>query len=555
MEKKKIFKYAGFCFMLLFLMVPEVGAGWEDMEVLKYNFDISATPRNEGWGASIVFNPIEGEFMTVWHTAGPLRDDCEPGDDHECTGRFNSIDSQRISPDGELLGNPIELSPPDERVKNRPSLAHNIFTNEYLTATPIEDPPTPFELYISRIDSMGALQYGPERLLEGGGGRVMLPAFVFNPVRREYLLLYDDNNIFNTWLNNIGFILDENGTPVHGPFEVGNQVGDFYSQRAAYNPTNDTYLVVWEDFRHVTDWMYEPCDIYGALLDADGKMIAEISVMDDYFDDNGTPGGSDQRVPVACYNPDRNEFLVAWRDDKDTLDDYGIMGRFIDPEGIPKGPEFVVLDGPGMQGTIELIYVEEEKKYFASWTDTRHASDPREYYFLSDDADIYASWLDETGRQIGDEITLCEEPDVQMHPHMDYDPVMKRFLIVWGDWNAPNDYGAGEELEGLTSDMPGDVRGTIYGIPSFLSGRVVEKGTGDPEEGARVLVIGPSLPVLKKTNVGGWWNIPKDSQRNGRYLIIVLNGLRLVIKSVTYEGEPLEVTIEAGSRGKTSMGM
>jgi hypothetical protein len=325
-------------------------------------------------------------------------------------------------------------------------------------------------------------------------------------------------------------------------------VGDFYSQRAAYNPTNDTYLVVWEDFRNVTNWVWEPCDIYGALLDADGKMIVEIPVLDDYFDDNGTPGGSDQRVPVACYNPDRNEFLVAWRDDKDTLDDYGIMGRFIDPEGIPKGPEFVVLDGPGMQGTIELIYVEEEKKYFASWTDTRHASDPREYYFLSDDADIYASWLDETGRQIGDEITLCEEPDVQMHPHMDYDPVMKRFLITWGDWNAPNDYGVGEEFEeGLTSDIPGDVRATIYGIPSFLTVRVVESATGDPVESALALVIGPSLPTLKQTNVGGWFNIEENSHPAGKYLVVVFKlGYPMAIRIVNYTGESLRETIELG---------
>ena len=95
-------------------------------------------------------------------------------------------------------------------------------------------------------------------------------------------MVYSDRNIFNDeYLNLIGFILDENGNTIHGPFPVGNQVGDFYAPDGAYNPANDTYLIVWEDFRNVPDWLY-PCDIYGALIDAeDGTMIKEIAVIDD----------------------------------------------------------------------------------------------------------------------------------------------------------------------------------------------------------------------------------------------------------------------------------
>jgi hypothetical protein len=539
MKKKEILRCAVLCCMLLVLTVPDVSAGWEEMEVLKFNFEVSASPRHE-WGTSIEHNPIDGEFITLWRTGGQLRDDCEPGDDSECTGNFSSIDGRRISPDGELLGNPMQLSPPDPlRGMNGPGIAYNIFSNEYLTATPIKQPSGPFELHISRIDSLGATQYGPVRLHEGGGGAVMLPMVIFNPLRRNYLVAYNDS-IFNANLNNIGFILDESGSPIKGPFEIGNQVGDFYAQRGAYNPTNDTYLIVWEDFRHVIDWMYDPCDVYGALLDGDGTMIMEIPVVDDY----GTPDGSDQRVPVACYNPDKNEYLVAWRDDSDILDNYGIMGIIMDPDGTLKGPEFVMLDGPGMQGTIELLYVEEEKKYLASWTDTRDAADPGLYYFLSDNADIYARWLDDTGRPIGDEILLTDEPGVQMHPHMAYDSVMQRFFIAWQDWSAPNDYPALPGAPGIASDRVGDVSGTIYGMPSFLTARVVEQGTGTPIEDARVIIIGPGLLEMETTNVGGWCNIVKDSQRNGKYFIIALNGLRMAMQSVTYAGEPLQITIE-----------
>jgi len=538
MKKKKIFKYAGICFALLLLMAPDICLGWDDgMEVLNYYFDIDTTPRHQ-WGPKLDYNPIDNEFMLVWRSGGPLRDDCEEGDDEECTGDFKTVNGQRVSPDGELLGDLIQWSPPEPLMKGYARIAHNVFTNEYMV-TFVWGPGTPrAEQYIARVDSMGNMKGEPKRLNEGGD--VLLTELTFNPTRREYLVVYNDR-YFNESLNNVGFILDESGNPIHGPFPVGEQVGDFYAPSAAYNSANDTYLVVWEDFRHVTDWLYEPCDIYGTLLDAEGKTIKDIAIVDDH----DMPGGSDQRVPEVEYNPNRNEFLIAWRDDDPALDNYGIMGMIIGPDGTPKGPEFLVIDPPGMQGIMELLYIEDEKKYFGNWTDTRDATDPGLYYFLSDRADIYAIWLDESGRPIGDEIPISTEPEVQMHAEMAYDPVMKRFIFAWYDYYAPNDYGIEEEATTISSDIPGDVRGTIYGAPSFLSGRVVEEGTGNPVEGALTMVMGPSLPAFKETNVGGWFNVVKNSQPNGKYLVIALKlGCLPAIQLVNYAGDPVRETIE-----------
>ena len=161
----------------------------------------------------------------------------------------------------------------------------------------------------------------------------MLPMVIFNPQRREYLVLYNDKNIFNEYLNNVGFILDENAEIVKGPFEVGNQGGDMYAQRVAYNSIDDTYLVVWEDFRNVRNDWTAPCDIYGALLDAEGGMIAEIPIADDH----GMEDEGDARVPAPVYNPDKNEFLVVFKDIKDSLDDAAVIGRFVNADGTLAG--------------------------------------------------------------------------------------------------------------------------------------------------------------------------------------------------------------------------
>ena len=464
MKKKIIFKYAVFCFTLLLFMVPEVSANWEDYEVLKQNFEIESTPPRNQWFPWVEYNSTDDEFMVLWRSSGPLRDDCDPGDEYECTADFHSIDGRRVSTDGVPLGGSIQIAPPDEGYKNGPRFAYNMFTNEYMVVGPVADTPISFdvELMIARINNVGGIQYGLTPIYPGGGSEAMLPIVVFNPTRREYLVVYSDRNIFNAYLNTVGFILDENGTPIHGPFPVGNQLGDYYAPRAACNPTNNTYLVVWEDFRHVTDWLTEPCDVYGALLDAEGNMIVEIPVAVD----PGMPGEGNQRVPLPIYNPDKNEFLVVYKDEDPLIGivvEGWISGRIINADGTPKGPNFLIEDHPRIQHWPDVEYVEEEKKYFMVWNDFRNDGQPYATpFYLSPRMDVYARWLDDTGSPIGDEIIIAEAEEGtenwKFAPVIAYSPIKKCFLITWYDRLAigPNT---------PFSDAPADIRGTLYGIP------------------------------------------------------------------------------------------
>ena len=290
----------------------------------------------------------------------------------------------------------------------------------------------------------------------------MLPEVIFNPTRREYLVVYSDRNIYNAHLNLIGFILNESGTPIHGPFPIGNQLGDYYAPRVAYNPTNDTYLVVWEDFRNVADWL-EPCDIYGVLLDADGNMIVEIPVIDDA----GMPGEEDQRVPVPVYNPDKNEFLVVGKTAQlGLISSSGVIfGRFINADGTLPGPAFTIVDEPRVQHWPDIKYIEGEKKYFMVWNDCRNDGQPiDDPWYRSPAIDVYARWLDDTGNPLGDEILIAEREGTgdnwKQVPLMAYSPVAKRFLIAWYDRLA-----ATEEGDSPFSGAPSDVRATLYGVP------------------------------------------------------------------------------------------
>ena len=77
--------------------------------------------------------------------------------------------------------------------------------------------------------------------------------------------------------------------------------------------------------------------------------------------------------------------------------------------------------------------------------------------------DIYARWLDESGNQVGDEITIVDSENWQWCSEVAYDPVMKRFLVAWYDYNPVDDYDVPPSTGWVAS--PSDVRGTLYGVP------------------------------------------------------------------------------------------
>jgi len=546
MKKKGIFRYVAFCFTLLLLLVPDICVGWEIMD---YYFPLDDSPRNQYY-PWIEYNPVDNEFMGVWRTSGRLRDDCDPSDEYECSHSFHTIDGRRASSDGALPGELFQLSPPEQGWKMVPRCAHNIFTNEYLVAfttgteghTNENIPNARMDIVI--MDNVGNIRYGPRHLLDEGGG-AMLPVVVFNPVEREYLVVYNDSKIFSDYKNNVGFILDENGNTIKGPFLVGSSqslTGDQYAPLAAYNSAENTYFIVWEDFRHVANWM-EPCDIYGGLFDADGNMIFEVTILDDHDKE----GGGDQRVPNVAYNSHKNEYLVVWEDPAPPIDNKGINGVIVNADGTLAGPVFVVEDHHRIQHWPSLVYIEEEKKYFISWTDTRNdglpADDP---WFFSENMDIYGRWLDDTGNPVGEEIELCLEEGNQSSGVVSYNPLMKRIMVAWYDRNAPGDYSSiSTDPDDLWAETPGNVTATLYGKPSFLTAHVVAKKTGVPVKGAIALVIGPTLPIVEKTNEYGWFNIVENSHPSGIYLVMAFKlGYPVSFQLVNYTGEPLDVTIE-----------
>jgi hypothetical protein len=181
-----------------------------------------------------------------------------------------------------------------------------------------------------------------------------------------------------------------------------------------------------------------------------------------------------------------------------------------------------------------------------TWTDTRNDGlDPGDPWYFSEKMDIYAGWFNDRGRQIGSDFALCDCEGNQSSGVVSYNPLMKRFLVTWYDRHAPDDWGiVNPNPSDPFGEIPSDVRATIYGLPSFLTVKVVEGGTGNPVEGAMALVVGPSLPAFRETNAGGWFNIEKGFRFNGPYLVMVFKeGYQMALELVNYRGESQELTV------------
>jgi hypothetical protein len=444
-----------------------------------------------------------------------------------------SLHAHRIAPNGNLLGDSfipaLDISP---EKKILPTPAHNMFTNEYMIALARNNNPA-----VAIIAGDGTLISDAE-VISFNPATTSHPTIVFNTQRREYLITWNDSRNGNADI--FGIIVDQEGKVIKEDFLISDAKGGQINPFSCYNPTDDTYLVNWEDFRHVSTWT-ENSNIYGALLNGEGTIITDDIPM---CEDSGMEDEGDQRHNNIAYNSKRNEFLVSWTDMRPSLNNVGIVGRIINSDGSLGEKELILADAPEAQIFPHLVYVEEQNMYFAIWEDNRN-DQPDTYWRDAANLDIYAQWLTPGGVPSGPDIPICTEEGIQRYSRVIYNPVMERFLVVWQD--VVDESGLGDD-DGHIKEPGGDIFGAIHGVPSFLLSQVVEKESGNPLKDAWVLVLGPSLLSLKTTNDGGWFNIAENSQPPGPYMIMVFKfGYLFALEFVNYTGEPLQTTIEMAS--------
>jgi len=421
-----------------------------DMVFLSEKIEIAANPNLAEWIPRISYNSLDDEFLVVWTEQG-VREQDGPSLYGIVAQRFSSLGEKIASsfgPAGDPVGNIILLPTPE----------HDMSTNEYLIAYTMSG--VGFDQFGSIINTTGTIMKQPFPISQQPRSQ-MHSSVAFNTQDREFFVVYNSSESGSPDIK--GVILDENGTPVTGELMINDTEGDQYNPYIAYNPTDNTYLMNWEDFRNVPTWK-ENGEIYGALLDSDGNVLVnDIAMIDDF----GEADEGDQRLNEVEHNPDKNEFFVCWTDTAPSLNNIGVRGRMIASDGTLAGPIFVVADTISPQIHPHPVYVPTQKQYFILWEDGRNAEDPNADWSTIADLDIYGKWMSPNGMFFSEEIVFCEEPGIQRYASISYAEKTDRMLVAWQDvvdedlQLGETDDQAGQHVR----EQGGNIYAIVYGSP------------------------------------------------------------------------------------------
>ena len=485
------------------------------------------------WFPSSAYNTVENEFCLFYRISGFL-------DPEQPETWMSGLNGRRVSHNGEAQGEPIaSLTEYGTGIQAWAKPSYNPFKNEYMVSFILAQEETGWDLFAVIIDAQGNNLSG-KITVSAIDAQAQHPFIVFNPTRKVYFITWDDNR--NGGRDVFGIMLDESGNVDTEEFVVCDARGDQIFTDMVLNTKDSSCLITWEDFRHVENWR-EPGDIYGALVSATGQILKkDIPVCDDHGTDNA--GG--QWVQHQTYNSKADNFFVVWEDGRSTVQDYGIYARIINANGAPAGEDFELVDHPNAQEFCSVSYHEKTDRILAVWDDQRDADPNSEDEMEKTKRDIYARWFFPDGEPDGQEIPFEIQDGEQRNPKIIYNPLMDRFLIAWRNYNVEEGGGSEDPIgDGHITEAPGNVEGMLYGMPSFLLARIVDKDTAATIEGACTIMLGIGTAKLTKTNEGGWFNIEKNSQAEGIYLVVVFRlGYYPAMQFVEYTGEPLHITIE-----------
>jgi len=128
-----------------------------------------------------------------------------------------------------------------------------------------------------------------------------------------------------------------------------------------------------------------------------------------------------QADPSVAYNPDEDEYLVVWWDERGS--DTDIYGQLFSASGIPQGDNFVVSNATGEQSYPVVAYNSTDHNYMVVWRDKRGGA---EY-------DAYGQVISATGVLSGANFAVNTDSNDQKPWDLVYDPNANHYLVVWVD--------------------------------------------------------------------------------------------------------------------------
>ena len=240
--------------------------------------------------------------------------------------------------------------------------------------------------------------------IAGGPSTQTTPALAFASSAGVYLLAWADAATGvqgRLWSPAAGFQSE--------PFTIAPASYDPSGPQVAYSSSADEFLVVWYDFRDGLP------DVFARRVTPEGGLVGdEITV-------SGATNA--QYLPTVAYNPDDDEYLVAWSDRRSS-GATDIYGQRVASDGTLIGMEISICTASGDQWNPAVAFGSTRGEYLVVWEDWRdNPAQPT----------LYAQRVAADGSLVGDNFTILPDAFDLWHPSVAYSPAADRFIVVWED--------------------------------------------------------------------------------------------------------------------------
>jgi len=149
-----------------------------------------------------------------------------------------------------------------------------------------------------------------------------------------------------------------------------------------------------------------------------------LSFMGNNFNITPSTNTSSQMASSVAYNPNRDQWLVVWKDDRPTTG-VAIYGRRVDKDANLLGSEIVVLYNPDSLDMPSVAFDSTQSRYLVVWENNTNG-------------DIEGKVLTADGALYSADFTIAECVDCS-NPDVVYNPVSDEYLVVWKKVNSLTD--------------------------------------------------------------------------------------------------------------------
>ncbi|MGC9356422.1 MAG: hypothetical protein ACP5GX_01060 [Anaerolineae bacterium] len=409
------------------------------------NFAIS-TAADSQFAPRVAYNSDDNEYLVVWQ-------------DHR-SGFDGEIYGQRVASDGSLVGSNFAIAT-GGGTKIQPAVDYSITLGRYMVVW-ADYNGTDFDIYGQRLYESGALD-GSSQAITTASGRQSNPEVALNAFNYEWLVIWrDEQNLTTTGRDIRGRRLQSNGTPTGteliiaagtedeqrpyliynthaleflvtwsdqtvspfgaiqarriandgtfpgSPFTIASGGHTRTDPALAYDTISKTYLAVWEDYRDGSGG-----ETFGQRFDDAGNLVST---------DRGISKWTDQSTSAAAYNPDDDEYLLVWRDQRGP--DYDVWGRLLDGAGNPLGGDFLIGGGDGNQWYPDVAYNSHAGRYLVVWSG----------YDATTSDDIVGQLLEADGTFVGNNFQIVAASNSQSSPAVASSDSDRGFLVAWTDF-------------------------------------------------------------------------------------------------------------------------